>query len=102
MSDLHEANKFPDGSRLKYRHKIGGYLPPLDTGCSAGNRYKLAERIVDDRQNNGDFGAIEDLLRVSGSDKERLKKIKNFSNSLLTIRIVVKYIWSRAEKQCSG
>lgn len=39
---------------------------------------KLAERIVYDRQINGDFKTIEDLLRVSGIGKGKLGKIKSF------------------------
>ncbi len=39
---------------------------------------QLAERIVYDRQINGDFKAVEDLLRVSGIGKGKLGKIKSF------------------------
>jgi len=39
---------------------------------------QLAERIVSDRQINGDFKTIEDLLRVSGIGKGKLGKIKRF------------------------
>ncbi len=39
---------------------------------------KLAERIIKDRQINGDFKTIEDLLRVSGIGKGKLGKIKKY------------------------
>lgn len=38
----------------------------------------LAERIVLDRQINGDFEGVEDLLRVSGIGQGKLGKIKSF------------------------
>ncbi len=48
-----------------------------DDWCALlGIEPKLAERIVYGRQNNGDFKAVEDLLRVPGIGKGKLGKIK--------------------------
>jgi competence protein ComEA len=38
---------------------------------------RLAERIINDRQINGDFKTIDDLLRVSGIGEGKLGKIKS-------------------------
>ncbi|MFW6105474.1 MAG: ComEA family DNA-binding protein [Chloroflexota bacterium] len=38
----------------------------------------LAQRIVDYRSENGPFGRIEDLLKVSGIGTATFEKIKDF------------------------
>ena len=39
---------------------------------------ELAERIVEYREENGDFQVIEELLQVDGFTRELLRKIKGF------------------------
>jgi competence protein ComEA len=39
---------------------------------------KLAHRIVEDRQKNGDFASLEDLERVSGIGPKRIKAWRKF------------------------
>jgi competence ComEA-like helix-hairpin-helix protein len=39
---------------------------------------ELAERIVEYREENGDFQVIEELLQVDGFNRELLRKIKGF------------------------
>lgn len=39
---------------------------------------ELAETIVKYREENGDFGVIEELLQVEGFTRELLRKVKNF------------------------
>lgn len=39
---------------------------------------ELAEKIVQYREEAGDFQTIEELLQVEGFDRELLRKVKNF------------------------
>ena len=39
---------------------------------------ELAEKIVEYREEAGDFMTIEELLQVEGFDRELLRKVKNF------------------------
>lgn len=39
---------------------------------------ELAEKIVEYREEAGDFMTIEELLQVDGFDRELLRKVKNF------------------------
>ena len=39
---------------------------------------ELAEKIVEYREDAGDFMTIEELLQVDGFDRELLRKVKNF------------------------
>jgi competence protein ComEA len=38
----------------------------------------LAQSIMDDRQNNGDFGSVEALLRVPGMGEKKLNTLKKY------------------------
>lgn len=54
------------------------FMNMADWDCLPGIGPGLAQRIVNDRQKNGDFGSLQAVERVPGMGKVRISKIKRY------------------------